>query len=295
MNDLMSYLDTVSAETERALDKALPAEEGMAERLFAAMRYSCFSGGKRLRPGLFAATLELFGRELTDYSCFAAGLEMIHTYSLIHDDLPAMDDDDLRRGRPSCHKAYDEATAILAGDALLTHAFCQFCRVDAAAEAKLAAIDTVAYAAGIGGMVSGQMADMQGEEQNIPHTMERLEYIHRNKTGMLFEASVLSAAILCGATAEQQALLRDFCLQLGMAFQISDDIRDAVKEAAELGKAPGSDERNGKLTYVTLLGEAEARLRLQQAGDAAFALLEKVDFGNTARLAQFVSFCLERV
>lgn len=262
--------DALAVEIERA-GQAAPPGAGV-ERLLAAMRYSLLAGGKRLRPLLFLAALESLGQaeaSLAAYLPFACGIEMLHTYSLIHDDLPAMDDDDLRRGRPSCHKAFDEATAILAGDGLLTHCFCRLLAVDAPAERIVRAGRYFAWQAGVGGMVAGQALDLAAENAATPLDLAGLRSIHASKTGALLEAAVVCGAILAGADERQQRALADFGRQFGLAFQITDDILDVVGEQSKLGKPVGSDAANHKTTYVSLFGLDGARQAAEKAQQGA--------------------------
>ncbi|RUM89798.1 MAG: polyprenyl synthetase family protein [Thermodesulfatator sp.] len=239
------------------------------------MRYSLFAGGKRLRPILCLLAAEAVGGKPQELLTFACGLECLHTYSLIHDDLPAMDDDDLRRGRPTCHRAFDEATAILAGDGLQALAFECFThpelRARVPAERLLAAIHLVARAAGIHGMVVGQMADLLAEGRLI--SLEELQYIHRNKTAALIEASVVSGGLLAGAEEPVLAALRTYGASLGLAFQIVDDLLDVTGDEKELGKPVGSDERRGKATYPALVGLSKAREQAQALVEEACAAL----------------------
>ena len=249
----------------------LPARE----RLHQAMRYSLLAGGKRLRPVLCLSTAALFGLSAEKVISFAGTLEMIHTYSLIHDDLPAMDDDDLRRGKPSCHKAFDEATAILAGDALLTDAFGLMACCDLPAERILAAIRDVAISAGSPGMVGGQMLDMEltGRDSKNATDITTLRTLHALKTGAMFRTACLTGGLLAGADEQALDALRDFGNELGVTFQIVDDILDETSDTATLGKPAGSDVENGKVTYPSLLGLAESqKLALLHAESAVKAL-----------------------
>lgn len=274
--DIKNYMEERRALIESALPQALQPVCRGAEQLFAAMEYSLMAGGKRLRPLLFLAALESIAARdesirAEDYLPFACGIEMIHTYSLIHDDLPAMDDDDLRRGRPSCHKAFDEATAILAGDGLLTHSFAVMLSTPAAAERLLPAIRLVAEKAGIYGMVSGQVIDVAAEGQ--PLTLQQLQYIHSCKTGALLQAAVVAGGWLAGADAVMRDALMSYAGSFGLAFQIIDDILDIVADEQTLGKPIGSDAANNKTTYVTLLGLDGARAAAAAAlADAQAAL-----------------------
>ncbi|KQU20655.1 farnesyl-diphosphate synthase [Bacillus sp. Leaf13] len=219
-----------------------------------AMTYSLEAGGKRIRPLLVFAVLEAFGKNLKTGIPAAAAIEMIHTYSLIHDDLPAMDDDDLRRGKPTNHKVFGEAVAVLAGDALLTYSFqlvTDMIDPEVTAEMKLNLVSEIAKSAGAEGMVGGQVADMEGESKQL--TLKELEYIHEHKTGKLLTASIISGAILAEANNEQHQHLRDFAYHLGLAFQIRDDILDIEGSVELIGKPVGSDEGNHKSTYPSLL------------------------------------------
>lgn len=273
--ELKQFLEVIAAETQETLDACLPKEQGPEKQLYAAMRYSALAGGKRLRPALFAATLAALGRDRGAWMPFAAGLEMIHTYSLIHDDLPAMDDDDLRRGRPSCHRAFDEATAILAGDGLLSQAFVAMLSIPAEAERLCKATALVARLAGCGGMVAGQAAELASPPEQIDR--ERLDYIYRGKTGALLACAVLSAACLCGADAAQMEALEAYSNHCGRAFQIIDDVLDVQGDAALLGKATGSDAKNDTLTYVGLLGCEEAKAEAIASAEAAVQALSVLD------------------
>lgn len=269
--ELKDYLHKHSAQVDQALDRWLPAEGFLPCSLHQAMRYSVFAGGKRLRPILMIAASEAVGGSAQQVIHAACALEMIHTYSLVHDDLPAMDDDDFRRGRPTNHKVYGEATAILAGDALLTEAFRLLADVEAnqsvAPQIVLRVIELVARYAGSQGMVGGQVVDMEseGKEINFP----TLEYIHTHKTGGLILASVQVGALLGGGDETQFSALTRFGGAAGLAFQIADDILDIVGDQAELGKDVGSDQARGKVTYPSLLGLSEARQRASELCDIA--------------------------
>ncbi len=269
--ELKDYLNDRSALVDQALERWLPGEEVLPFSLHQSMRYSIFAGGKRLRPILMIAASEAVGGSAQQVLHAACAMEMIHTYSLIHDDLPAMDDDDFRRGRPTNHKTYGEATAILAGDALLTEAF----RLLADAEANrliepakaLKVIELVARYAGSQGMVGGQVVDMESEGKEID--FPTLEYIHTHKTGGLILASAQVGALLGGGDEEQIAALIRFGGAAGLAFQIADAILDVVGDQTELGKDVGSDQARGKITYPGLLGLAEARQRANELCDIA--------------------------
>ena len=236
------------------------------------MEYSLMAGGKRLRPVLLMAAADAVGADGTKFLPVACALEMIHTYSLIHDDLPAMDDDDYRRGKLTNHMVYGDAVAILAGDALLTLAFTVILRQkDVSAETLLRVVDEISRAAGAEGMVGGQVLDLRAEGVRI--SMEELRRVHMGKTGALFRAALRSGAILAGATQEQLAALTSYADHFGLAFQITDDILDVVGTSEEIGKPVGSDEKNHKSTYVSLTSLEEAQeLACRTAEEAEKAL-----------------------
>jgi len=230
-----------------------------------AMAYSLEAGGKRLRPLLLFATLQAFGKEKTLGVGAACALEMIHTYSLVHDDLPCMDDDDLRRGKPTNHKVFGEAMAVLAGDGLLTYAFqviMAYEQKEITAEKKVRLVLELAKAAGPEGMVGGQVADMEAEGKQL--TIDELEYIHKHKTGKLLEFAVLAGSILSDATKEQEEKLLAFAKYIGLAFQIRDDILDVEGTEEEIGKPIGSDVSNEKSTYTTLFTVDRAKDILEE-------------------------------
>lgn len=289
--NLQDYIAARRALVEDALQVTLSPVYPGAERLFAAMEYSLLAGGKRLRPLLLLAAAEGFGGKADDVLPFAVGVEMLHTYSLIHDDLPAMDDDDMRRGRPSCHKQFDEATAILAGDGLLTHAFAKQCAAAAEPERKLAAIRYFAQNAGIYGMVAGQTLDIAAEGQSID--LAGLKAIHRAKTGALLAAAVVCGGILAGADEAEQAQLEKFGYAFGLAFQIVDDILDEVGDAKLLGKPVGSDAANHKVTYVTLLGMDGAKAAAAEVTAEAVAALKPLG-AKGQLLAELAEYYLQR-
>ena len=255
---------------EGCLTDYLPKEEALSKSVRDAMAYSLTAGGKRLRPVLLLASFEMAGgRALAEAEPFACAMEYIHTYSLIHDDLPAMDDDDLRRGKPTNHKVFGEACAILAGDALLNRAYeimlnamPGFKNIPAARMMEAARI--IAGAAGNEGMVGGQIADIESESAEDPD-LETLRFIHRHKTGALIRAAVLAGAELAGAQKKMKKDLEVFGEQLGLAFQICDDILDVTGDEATLGKPVGSDEKNAKLTYPALVGLEESRRLYREA------------------------------
>jgi geranylgeranyl diphosphate synthase, type II len=284
--NIKDYLQNRSALVDRALERWMPGEEVLPRSLHQAMRYSVFAGGKRLRPILMIAACESLGGHAGQVLHAACAMEMIHTYSLIHDDLPAMDDDDFRRGRPTNHKVYGEATAILAGDALLTEAF----RILADAEANrsvppatvIKVIELVARYAGSQGMVGGQVVDMESEGKEID--FPTLEYIHTHKTGGLILASVQVGALLGGANDSQVAAIKRFGGAAGLAFQIADDILDVVGDQQHLGKNVGSDQARGKATYPAQLGLDEARQRADELCGIAISALAPL--GQSAEILQ---------
>ena len=293
--DLKGYLRERAVLVDAALDRWLPREEILPPRLHQAMRYSVFAGGKRLRPILIIAACEAVGGPPERALPAACAIEMIHTYSLIHDDLPAMDDDDFRRGHPTNHKVFGEANAILAGDALLTEAF----RLLADAEANrgvdpavsLRVIETIARCAGSQGMVGGQVVDMESEEN--PVDFATLQYIHTRKTGALILASIQAGAWLGGGNDEQVAALTRYGETAGLAFQIADDILDIIGDQRELGKDVGSDQARGKATYPALLGLSEARRRAGELRELAIAALQPL--GTSAEpLRAIARYIVER-
>ena len=278
---------------EQALDALLPVPEGPEALLMEAMRYSALGGGKRLRGFLVMEVASLFGVSLTSAARVGASVEMLHAYSLIHDDLPAMDDDDLRRGKPSCHKAFDEATAILAGDALQTLAFETLADEDTHSDPLVRAdlVLALAQASGMRGMVGGQMIDMASEGK--PLTLDEIARLHALKTGRLIQYSAEAGAILGRAPMQQRHAIASYGRDLGAAFQIADDVLDVTASASELGKTAGKDEASGKATYVSLLGVERAQQQAEMLAAQAVAHLDQ--FGpRAARLAQLASFVVSR-
>jgi geranylgeranyl diphosphate synthase type II len=273
--DLKNYLNGCLTRVDRALDACLPAEDTLPVTLHKAMRYSVFAGGKRIRPVLMIAACDAVGGDPERILPAACAMEMIHTYSLIHDDLPAMDDDDFRRGRPTSHRVFGEAAAILAGDALLTEAFLLLSdperNAGVPAEIRCRVLHTIARCAGSQGMVGGQVVDMESEGK--PVDLATLQYIHTRKTGALILAAIQAGALLGGADEAALAALTRYGEAAGLAFQIADDILDVVGEQAVIGKDVGSDQARGKATYVALLGLDEARLRARELRELAVAAL----------------------
>ena len=277
---------------EKALVQELKSEPPIDKTLADAMEYSLMAGGKRLRPILLMAAADAVGVDGAQFVTTGCAIEMIHTYSLIHDDLPAMDNDDYRRGKLTNHKVYGAGMATLAGDALLTLAFEVMLRQKGATEAtRLAVVREMSRAAGMNGMVGGQAIDLESEGKEIP--MERLREMHMGKTGALFRAAVRSGAILAGATDDQLATLTKYADAFGLAFQITDDILDVVGDEATIGKPVGSDERNHKSTYVTLLSLEKAQALAKETVDTAVAAL--ASFGSEADfLRDLVQMLIER-
>ena len=263
--DIHAYLDRGRRLADGALDRLLPPETAPPPALHKAMRYSIFAGGKRLRPILAMAAAEAVGAQPETVLDEACSLELIHTYTLIHDDLPAMDNDDFRRGMPTSHKVFGEAVAILAGDALQTEAFGLLAQAQTARrhnpERLVEVIGMLAEACGSRGVIGGQVVDIESEGR--PVERETLDYIHAHKTGKLIYASVMLGAILGGATQAERAALSHYGEAIGLAFQITDDILDVVSTTERLGKTVGKDAQAGKATYPALLGMEESR-RMQQ-------------------------------
>ncbi|MEM8642560.1 MAG: geranylgeranyl diphosphate synthase CrtE [Cyanobacteria bacterium P01_G01_bin.54] len=271
--DLTTYLQTYKAQVETALADSLPITQ--PPTIYEAMRYSLLAGGKRLRPILCLATCELLGGTVAMALPTACAMEMVHTMSLIHDDLPAMDNDDFRRGKPTNHKVYGEDMAILAGDALLTYAFEWIARQTqgVAPEAVLAVIAHLAKASGAAGLVGGQVVDLESEGKPGV-TLETLEFMHKHKTGALLEACVVCGAMLAGATDAERDRLSTYAQNIGLAFQIIDDILDITATPEELGKTAGKDIAAQKTTYPSLLGLDESRRRADTLIAEAIASLD---------------------
>jgi geranylgeranyl pyrophosphate synthase len=281
---------------ETVLEKYLALPDCGTARLREAMRYSALGGGKRLRPTLVYLTGESVGAPLEELDAAAAAVELIHVYSLVHDDLPAMDDDDLRRGRPTCHRAYDEATAILVGDALQALAFAVLADDTSGRQeptTRLAMIRVLAQAAGTSGMAGGQAVDLAAVGQNL--TVAAIENMHRRKTGALIEGSVLLGALAAGVTAGPPLEgLRRFGAEIGLAFQIQDDILDVEGDPSLLGKSTGADAAHNKPTYASAAGLGAARERARQLRDDAIAALSPLG-ARGAVLAELAHFVVSRV
>ncbi len=291
--DRYSFFPQWRALIDEELDRLLPRESLKPSTVHSAIRWSVFAGGKRFRPILLLATGETFGAQTETLLSTACALEMIHTYSLIHDDLPSMDDDDLRRGRPTCHVRFDEATAILAGDALQTLAF-----ETIASEERLAAavrvdlVKELTQAAGTpDGMVAGQAEDLDAESRKI--TGGELEQIHRLKTGALIIAAARCGALVAGVTKAELDLITRYAAHLGLLFQITDDVLDVTATAEILGKTPGKDARARKATYPSLYGLTAARERANLIHQEACAALDQIG-KPTTRLRAIADYILER-
>ena len=272
---MVNFQDELKKRTEeinKVIQSYLPAEEGFAKTMAQAMNYSILAGGKRLRPMLILETLRLFGGEEKLAYPFMAAMEMIHTHSLVHDDLPALDNDDYRRGRLTTHKVYGEAMGVLSGVALLNYAY----------EVMLTAFDTalkvMSHKTGLYGMLGGQSVDVENDGK--PMSREMIDYIYENKTSALIEASVMTGAILGGATEEEIVIVEKAAKNIGLAFQIQDDILDVTSTEEELGKPIHSDEKNHKTTYVTLMGIEKASQQVKKLSDEAVALFEGLNKKN---------------
>jgi len=280
--DIKTYLAKKKDIVDKSLEKLVPPSTAFPPSVHEAMRYSLFAGGKRVRPILVIAAAEALGASTSDLLPFAGALELIHTYSLIHDDLPAMDDDDFRRGRATCHKVYGETIAILAGDGLLNMAFevlSDSRRLKAVSAQRLVAIiKEISTASGVYGMVGGQVVDIESEGKEID--FPTLEYIHTHKTGALIRASVRTGALYAKASKKQFSALTHYGELVGLAFQIVDDILDITGSREETGKDEGSDLKKGKQTFPSFYGLDESRRRAVEVSERAVLALK--DFGRKA-------------
>lgn len=270
------FLASCRALVDSQLDELIPKESEPPQRVHSAIRWSVFAGGKRFRPGLLLAAGQTFGARPDDLIRTACALEMIHTYSLIHDDLPSMDDDELRRGRPTCHVKFDEATAILAGDALQTLAFQTIAEDQRLSpELRIQLISEIARAAGTpDGMVAGQAHDLDAESREV--TGQELERIHQHKTGALIRASARCGGMIAGVNESELAALTQYATNLGLLFQITDDVLDVTATAEDLGKTPGKDARSSKATYPALYGIEATRAQIETVYSAACAAIEPI-------------------
>ena len=295
--DIRAEIQTRVDEIEQIIKGYLPAEEGYQKTIMEAMNYSILAGGKRLRPMLMSETYRLFGGKSKVIEPFMAAMEMIHTYSLVHDDLPAMDNDEYRRGKKTTHAVYGEAMGILAGDALLNYAF------ETAAKAFDMepdnrnigkAIQILATKAGIYGMVGGQVVDVESEKSDdCPITREKLDFIYRLKTGALIESSMMIGAILAGASSDEVSRVEQIAAKLGLAFQIQDDVLDVTSTLEVLGKPVGSDEKNNKATYVTFEGLDKAVSDVERISKEAEEQLDDLGYDD-AFLKELFEYLIHR-
>jgi geranylgeranyl diphosphate synthase type II len=289
---LPDFFEEDRAGIEAALETLLPPETTLPTSIHRAMRYSVFAGGKRIRPIVCLESARMFSPSPAAAVAIACALEFIHTYSLIHDDLPALDNDDLRRGKPTCHKAFGEAIAILAGDGLLTLAFQTLAAAPLEANRRVRVLAEIGAAAGtVNGMIGGQVADLEAEKKQVG--AGELEYIHRSKTAALIRSSIVSGAIAGGAEMEDIERLRRFGENIGWAFQVVDDILDLEESSASLGKTAGKDKAQHKATYPALYGLVQSR---EIAGDLETKALKELDcYGErAARLRQLAQFLVAR-
>lgn len=284
MGHYVSFQDELKLRTdmtEEVIRKFLPREEGFAKSMAEAMNYSMCAGGKRLRPLLLMETCRMFGGDLSVAEPFMAAMEMIHTHSLIHDDLPAIDNDDYRRGRLTTHKVYGEAMGVLSGVALLNYAYeTMLGAFDIAPENPgiIEAVRIMAHKTGLYGMLGGQSVDVENDGK--PVSKDMLDYIYRHKTSALLEAAMMTGAVIAGADKEQTAVIEQAAGKIGLAFQIQDDILDVTSTSEELGKPVHSDEKNHKTTYVTLFGLREASQQVAVLSEDAIELLGSLDQKN---------------
>ena len=290
--NLPLFFDEDRIQVDASLERLMPAETAPPPSIHQAMRYSVFAGGKRIRPILCLETARIFDPDVAPAHYPACAIEFIHTYSLIHDDLPALDNDDLRRGKPTCHKKFGEAAAILAGDALLTLAFETIAAAPVDAHRRVAMLTEIAAAAGtINGMVGGQVADLEAEGKRIEPAM--LEYIHRSKTAALIRASVSSGALCVGASPKDVGRLRSFGESIGLLFQVTDDILDVEESSAALGKTAGKDVAQQKATYPAVHGLERSHQIANEL--AAKAVAELAPYGERAsRLREIAEYLVQR-
>lgn len=290
--DLAQFLRTRAAQVDAALDRFLPPAQRRPATIHRAMRYSLFAGGKRIRPALVLAAAEACGGRPADALPAACAVECIHTYSLIHDDLPAMDDDDFRRGKPTNHKVFGEGIAILAGDALLTVAFDIIARTDPRSRYPVADfVRELAGAAGSERLIAGQVADLEGEGKRL--TVAQLRYIHEQKTSALLRGSARLGGMSANASPRQLAALSDFGQCVGLAFQVIDDILDVTQTSEKLGKTAGKDVRAAKATYPSIVGLEKSRRIATRLTNQAFAALKPLG-GKAAALRALADYLLRR-
>ncbi|MBO4713111.1 MAG: polyprenyl synthetase family protein [Fibrobacter sp.] len=281
------YLSSISSQMESRFEEFLPSEKERPCRLHEAMRYSMFAGGKRLRPALVRAAFDLFGGKGDSVWYAMTALEMLHTFSLIHDDLPCIDNDDFRRGKPTSHKQFGEATAVLAGDALCILAFELMGKTGNAR-----AIEILAHLLGTFGMIGGEMTDIECEGK--PVDFETVNYIHYHKTAALIEASLEVGALLAGASDKDVETIRKYGRSIGLAFQIVDDILDIVSTTEELGKDAGSDVERGKATYPALIGLEKSRERARELYEESISALDALEY-DTSLFRAIAAFIITRV
>lgn len=296
-SQFMEELQKKAEHINGVLEKFLPAEEGQQRIIFEAMNYSVRAGGKRLRPMLMEETYHMFGGSSAVIEPFMAAIEMIHTYSLVHDDLPAMDNDEYRRGKKTTHAVYGEAMGILAGDALLNLAYETASKAFGmeVADARVArAFAVLAKKAGVYGMVGGQVVDVESEKSDdCPITREKLDFIYRLKTGALIESSMMIGAILAGASSDEISRVEQIAAKLGLAFQIQDDVLDVTSSLEVLGKPVGSDEKNNKATYVTFEGLDKAVSDVERISKEAEKLLADLGYDD-AFLKELFEYLIHR-
>ncbi len=296
-SQFMEELQQKVEHINNVLEKFLPAEEGQQRIIFEAMNYSVRAGGKRLRPMLMEETYHMFGGSSAVIEPFMAAIEMIHTYSLVHDDLPAMDNDEYRRGKKTTHAVYGEAMGILAGDALLNLAYETASKAFGmeVADARVArAFVVLAKKAGVYGMVGGQVVDVESEKSDdCPITREKLDFIYRLKTGALIESSMMIGAILAGASSDEISRVEQIAAKLGLAFQIQDDVLDVTSSLEVLGKPVGSDEKNNKATYVTFEGLDKAVSDVERISKEAEKLLDDLGYDD-AFLKELFEYLIHR-
>lgn len=296
-SQFMEELQQKVEHINNVLEKFLPAEEGQQRIIFEAMNYSVRAGGKRLRPMLMEETYHMFGGSSAVIEPFMAAIEMIHTYSLVHDDLPAMDNDEYRRGKKTTHVVYGEAMGILAGDALLNMAYETAAKAFdmEVADARVARAFTVlAKKAGVYGMVGGQVVDVESEKSDdCPITREKLDFIYRLKTGALIESSMMIGAILAGASSDEVSRVEQIAAKLGLAFQIQDDVLDVTSTLEVLGKPVGSDEKNNKATYVTFEGLEKAVSDVERISKEAEEQLDDLGYDD-AFLKELFEYLIHR-
>ena len=296
-SQFMEELQKKAEHINGVLEKFLPAEEGQQRIIFEAMNYSVRAGGKRLRPMLMEETYHMFGGSSAVIEPFMAAIEMIHTYSLVHDDLPAMDNDEYRRGKKTTHAVYGEAMGILAGDALLNLAYETAAGAFGmeVADARVArAFAVLAKKAGVYGMVGGQVVDVESEKSDdCPITREKLDFIYRLKTGALIESSMMIGAILAGASSDEISRVEQIAAKLGLAFQIQDDVLDVTSSLEVLGKPVGSDEKNNKATYVTFEGLDKAVSDVERISKEAEKLLDDLGYDD-AFLKELFEYLIHR-